>query len=367
MRYAEFFHLKPVQVALLIVVLAGVFLLGRCSGPEPVVDKEPEIIQPETVIPDTAPAIAEEETGHSDCRKKIQFYKQYYGFQWDEDGFTYRVPQSEECITTIYREYREYSEYRAPEQKRRFSRPVILLKPSWKKKRVEPPGNSVKEVFSDLFLGYDKAACAGDLVPAVWASVAALEARSILYGIGPFSDCSGIFHRVLMGVKKRCPDHEYPLAEQYRNSRELARWYHEQGELILIKDVLRRTDLIRPGMVLFYGRGGSVYSNFTVDDLVSTRAGIDHLGVVVSVARDKAGEVASYKLFHGHGRKGKTAASVTNWHKRTPTRAGYPPFGNGRQQLLAAARIVRPEVTEASVEPVKLEKLMKRKGREEDL
>ncbi|MCI5165646.1 MAG: hypothetical protein D3903_06005, partial [Candidatus Electrothrix sp. GM3_4] len=45
MRYAEFFHLKPVQIALLIVALAGAFLLGRCSGPEPT--KEPvQVEQP---------------------------------------------------------------------------------------------------------------------------------------------------------------------------------------------------------------------------------------------------------------------------------------------------------------------------------
>lgn len=188
---------------------------------------------------------------------------------------------------------------------------------------------------------YDASVCAGDMGIAVRAAVADLEVKSILYGIGPLSDCSGIFHRVLMGVQKRCPGYEYPSLEQYRDSRALARWYHEQGELVLIEDALQHTDLIRPGMVLFFGRSGKVYKNFTVNDLVATRAGIDHLGVVISVATNKSGQLTSYRLFHGYGRKGKTPASTTNWHKRKPTRAKYPPFGNGRQQLVAAARIVR--------------------------
>ena len=129
-----------------------------------------------------------------------------------------------------------------------------------------------------------------------------------------------------MGVKKRCPDHNYPPIETYRDSRDLARWYHEQGELFLIDDALQHTDLIRPGMVLFYGRGGKAYKNFTVNDLVTTRAGIDHVGVVVSVVRDDDGEVVNYKLFHGYGRKGKTKAATTNWHKRNPTRAVIRPL-----------------------------------------
>ncbi|MCI5168761.1 MAG: hypothetical protein D3903_22380 [Candidatus Electrothrix sp. GM3_4] len=148
-----------------------------------------------------------------------------------------------------------------------------------------------------------------------------------------------------MGVKKSCPDHAYPPLKQYRDSRDIARWYQEHGELVLIKNALKSTRLIRPGMVFFFGHSGSVYKNFTVNDLVSSRAGIDHLGVVVSVAKNAAGQVTSYRLFHGHGRKGKTKASITNWHKRNPTRTSYPPFGNGRQQLVAAAQIIRLRAT----------------------
>ena len=152
---------------------------------------------------------------------------------------------------------------------------------------------------------------------------------------------TGILHRVLMGVKKHCPDYEYPPPEHYRDSRDLARWYHERGELIIIRNASAQSDLIRPGVVLFYGRAGVVYKNPSISTLLSSRHGIYHVGIVARVYRDKAGNVAGYELFHGHGRRGRTKASRTE-HQRTPTRAGYPPFGNGRQQLVAAARIVRP-------------------------
>ncbi|MCI5126283.1 MAG: hypothetical protein D3925_17865 [Candidatus Electrothrix sp. AR5] len=230
-----------------------------------------------------------------------------------------------------------------PEQKESLPRPVVLLKPSGKKERIAPPGRFVQKFIPDIS-GKNNAqvACEGGLVPAMRATVAFLESRSILYGIGPLSDCSGIFHRVLLGVKRRCPDHEYPSLKGYRDSRDLARWYHEQGELILIRNALERPDLIRPGMVFFFGRRGTKYRNFTVKELLTGRRGIRHVGVVTRVHKNKSGKITSYDLFHGHGRRGKTVASITRWHRRTPTRAGYPPFGNGRQQLVAAARLVRP-------------------------
>ncbi|XCN73645.1 MAG: hypothetical protein Q3M24_02510 [Candidatus Electrothrix aestuarii] len=219
---------------------------------------------------------------------------------------------------------------------------IVSLRPLRKKQRIAPPEKSVQMDFSGHLSGDDQAAYTEGLLPAVRTTVASLEARSILYGVGPLSDCSGILHRVLMGVKKRCPDYEYPTPEHYRDSRDLARWYHERGELILIKNALAQAELIRPGVVLFYGRTGVVYRNPSVNTLLSSRHGIYHVGIVARVYRDKAGKVAGYELFHGHGRKGRTKASRTRWHQRTPTRAAYPPFGNGRQQLVAAARLVRP-------------------------
>ncbi|MCI5141611.1 MAG: hypothetical protein D3909_07760 [Candidatus Electrothrix sp. ATG1] len=169
--------------------------------------------------------------------------------------------------------------------------------------------------------------------------VTALEKKNLLYATQPLTDCSGIFHRVVQGLQHRCPGKEFPSVQKHRDSRALAGWYHERGQLQLIENAVESTDLLRPGAVLFFGKNGSVYKDFSVDDLLVPRKGIAHLGVVVNVHKDASGKVVHYELFHGHGRKGKTPASVTNWHKRTPTRAGYPAFGNGRQQWVAIARL----------------------------
>jgi hypothetical protein len=354
MKYVDLFHLKPVQIVLLIATLAGAFVLGRCSGPEPVkepvrveqqplseqpaekkepaVEKKNEPVQPECGSTVDGPApVPTTETAE---QEEVQFDEQCRDIRLDAQCcvFPFLHPAGGGTIICV-----------APEQKESLPRPVIRLKPSGKKKRIAPPGRSVQESVPDI-IGKDdgQAACEGGLIPALRATVAFLESRSILYGIGPLSDCSGIFHRVLLGVKRRCPDHAYPSPKHYRDSRDLARWYHEQGELILIRNALERPDLIRPGMVFFFGRGGVRYRNFTVKGLLSRRGGIHHVGVVTRVHKDTSGKVISYELFHGHGRRGRTAASITRWHKRTPTRAGYPPFGNGREQLVAAARLVRP-------------------------
>jgi hypothetical protein len=193
---------------------------------------------------------------------------------------------------------------------------------------------------SEILSAPQSAQCwVGDVATPLREVVTALERKSLLYATKPLTDCSGIFHRVLLGLKYRCPAKDFPSVEKHRDSRALARWYHERGKLQLIKNAVKSTDLLKPGVVLFFGKNGFAYNDFSVEDLLMPQKGIAHLGVVVKVHRNKSGQVLNYELFHGHGRKGKTPASITNWHKRTPSRAGYPPLGNGRQQWVAIARL----------------------------
>jgi hypothetical protein len=166
-----------------------------------------------------------------------------------------------------------------------------------------------------------------------------LESQKLLYNSKPFTDCSGIFHRVLREIKKKCPDYDVPDAEQYRDTRELARWYFNQGELIVIEDPFAAADLIKPGAVLFFGYRDKKYKNINPTALFGS-AGIEHMGVVVDVQRDKYQRVIGYGLFHGQT-TGKIA-SITRFHLRTPTRPNLPPFGNWNQQWVAFARIVKP-------------------------
>ncbi|MCI5209602.1 MAG: hypothetical protein D3910_12610 [Candidatus Electrothrix sp. ATG2] len=399
MRYADLLQLKPVQVVLFIAVLVGAFVLGKCLMPKPLEETSPVLLPlPETKKEEGVQAVAKEEIRFDEQCRDVRLdaqcsllppflLRKCSTTASPEETFpvlfSFSEPAKQEKMQVVAGGEVRFDEqcqdvrldaqcsllplflpeggwgmiiYAELEQQERLAPPIVLLKPLRKKRRIAQPGRSVQEYSpvlfgknvllkplrkkqrialpkksvqkypSDIFGADGQSACTGGVMPAVLTTVASLEARSIRYGTGPLSDCSGIFHRVLMGVKKRCPDHNYPSLKRYRDSRDLVRWYREQGELIWIKDALKRTDVIRPGMVMFYGRRGSVR----------------HVGVVVSVARDKNGKVVSYKLFHGHGRRGRTAASTTNWHKRNPDRASYPPFGNGQQQLIAAARIVRP-------------------------
>jgi hypothetical protein len=328
MKPADLLHLQSVRLVLLITALVGAFFLGRCSRQEPP-DEPPPAVSPR-------PERTEQKNEQAVEQVKFRFDEQCRDVLYEIQACIVPV-----CPSAGQRN--RSSILILPEQKKTLPHSIILLQPSGKKKRIAPPGRSVQEAVPDVFGRDDgQVVCKGDLISAVLATVAALEDQSILYGIGPLSDCSGIFHRVLMGVKKRFPAYAYPSPEQYRDSRDLARWYHERGELILIRNAVLQSDLIRPGMVLFFGRGGTVYRNFTVQRLLNRQGGIHHVGVVTRVHKDRAGQVVGYELFHGHGRRGRTAASITRWHERRPSRAGYPPFGNGREQLVAVARIVRP-------------------------
>lgn len=187
------------------------------------------------------------------------------------------------------------------------------------------------------------AQCSGEILELsdpVFEAASQISADSLWYNSEPLSDCSGTFHRVLRHMKQQCPDHEYPMPAEYRDTRDLGRWYHEKGELVLIQDALVMADLIKPGAVMFYGYRDAVYENFAAEELFEHGSGIEHMGVVVSIDTLDDGTVKSYKLFHG--RRPGTVAGVTNWHRREPSRSNYPPYGNGRQQWIAMARIVNP-------------------------
>ena len=69
----------------------------------------------------------------------------------------------------------------------------------------------------------------------------------------PGSDCSGIFHRVLDGLSVRCGCFSPPSYRDYRSTRQLAQWYHEQGDLLRVTDPLKDSELIGIGAVMFSG------------------------------------------------------------------------------------------------------------------
>lgn len=160
---------------------------------------------------------------------------------------------------------------------------------------------------------------------------------SLQYNVEPFSDCSGVFLRFLDSLEIRCPKMDYPDPASYRDSRALARWYHETGKLIRVEEPLNMAQYIKPGSVMFYGGRGVENKELSLDDLFA-HGGINHVGVVTEV-EEKGGEIVGYSLFHGQ-RPGKLA-STTKYHKKEyRNRPNYPAYGNGTEQWVAVAPIV---------------------------
>ena len=213
---------------------------------------------------------------------------------------------------------------------------------------VPPPPPRIPDA-SDwaVLAGLDnyEAACGGEdtfvsLGEPIEAIAKGLE--GVMYNSEPLSDCSGMFHRVLKSIQERCPNHTTPAPEQARDTRDLARWYHFHGELVLVHDALAMSELIKPGAVLFYGHNAKRYEKFTADDLFGSpekKGYIEHMGVVVRVERDAEGTITNYHLFHGR-RTGKPS-KITTWHVREK-KPVHPPYGNGNQQWVAVARLLGP-------------------------
>ncbi|NIN37022.1 MAG: hypothetical protein GTN46_12490 [Gammaproteobacteria bacterium] len=164
-----------------------------------------------------------------------------------------------------------------------------------------------------------------------------LEAQAIPYNSIPLSDCSGMFHRVLLMLDSTCPGNNFPTYRQQRSTRQLAEWYHHRGNLVLVHDAMASSYLIKPGAVMFFGKRGKRYADFNANDLFTRSRGIEHMGVVISVQEDKRGRVVSYRMFHGRksGNIAKATTHLRHYHSKS-----YPAYGNGSQQWVAVARIV---------------------------
>ena len=196
-------------------------------------------------------------------------------------------------------------------------------------------------------------------------------------------DCSGNFLRVSSYVAGQCEDARPMLAasegvvdwipnggtknvfqgtvkeweedgQRYaaRTTRDSARWYHKQGlfrplyhgssggllEPTAAMQAFRNQ--IKPGMVLWYGRKGQRYTERSgLNKLFAPQIGIVHMGVVHSVQRDEAGDIVSYKLYHGRRViKGEFDNGITD-HKWDAW-SGQPPFGNGPDPVVGWAPLL---------------------------
>jgi len=174
-----------------------------------------------------------------------------------------------------------------------------------------------------------------------------LEAKKLMYDQKPFTDCSGIFHRVLDSLGRRCPEYTLPDPATHRSSRGIAEWYHEQGDFIQIKDPVASAKYIKPGAVMFYASGRLNPDSLSTEQLFNP-GGIRHIGVVVEVQKEEDGTISSYTLFHG--RSSGKIASKTDYHDLEPSRSSYPAYGNGRDHWVGVAPIAANKMEEGGDE-----------------
>lgn len=172
----------------------------------------------------------------------------------------------------------------------------------------------------------------GDVLTPLLRIVRYLHTQRIMYNSASLSDCSGMFHRIVQSFQAQCSGYALPHPVRDRTSRQIARWYARQGRFTVVTNPWKQASLIRPGMVMFYGRTGRRYVDLGRPSLIPVTRSIGHLGVVVAVRRDRQGRILGYHLFHGR-RPGKPAA-ITTYHTRNHPTA---PFGNGVEQWIGIA------------------------------
>lgn len=159
------------------------------------------------------------------------------------------------------------------------------------------------------------------------------------------NDCSGMFHQVLSEVQTRCPNHTLPSLSEARSTRDLAKWYHEIGELVIVNNEEDMAELIKPGAVLFFGHSGKRYKRIKARELYGSKSRkgiVEHMGIVTGVERgivNGKDVVTNYHLFHG--RYTGRPSAITKWHPMKETKE-HPAYGNGDQQWVAVARILSP-------------------------
>jgi hypothetical protein len=179
-----------------------------------------------------------------------------------------------------------------------------------------------------------------DLGPLLVRFADSLLALDLPYSHARATDCSGIFIRFNEFLGRHCPTTDFPTLAQVRSTRDLLGYYHARQQLVLIKDPSASDSLLQPGTIMFYthgNRGGQL--RITPDNMTSL---VSHVGIVYAVERDTStGRVLRYELFHA--RNQQYGIDITGHHRREPAgaQAAYP-YGNGRQQWMAAAPLALP-------------------------
>jgi len=184
-----------------------------------------------------------------------------------------------------------------------------------------------------------------------------LENEKLAYVVSQGQDCSGIFHKIKNIFQKRLPalkegsQYTYPTFKKDRSSRQIADWYHQKGNLLIVEDPISSKNSIRPGSVMFFGQAGKLYKDMTIEMLTDRDNGytkdgaIQHVAVVTSVRTDQNGDLVDYTMMHARYPNGPHASrsgskAVQSTSARNKALVAPYPFGHWTQQWVAVANIV---------------------------
>ena len=197
-----------------------------------------------------------------------------------------------------------------------------------------------------------------DITPAIdW-----MRDQKIIYTQNPSNEwrdctiCPNVQLAAPPGVRKyvRGGDNDRPGPEEARSTRALAKWYDDRGQFIPIyydgtnpqdapATLVALRNKIKTGTVLWFspdvpmkadGKAG-LYRDDT------KRGVINHMGTVVSVTRDEAGNVTGWKMYHGQNPSLHNGVTEHYW-KRSGRSRPVPQGGYGQQRIVGFAESIIP-------------------------
>ncbi len=184
-----------------------------------------------------------------------------------------------------------------------------------------------------------------------------LEKAQLAYVSSLGQDCSGIYHKIKDILQTRLPalkegsQYMYPQYNVDRSSRQIADWYYQNGNLLIVEDPIASKNSIRPGAVMFFGQAGKLFSDITIEMLTDrdnnyTKDGaIQHIAVVTSIRTDENGDLIDYTMMHARYPGGPAASrsgskEVQSTSARSRDKVAPYPFGHWTQQWVAVSNIV---------------------------
>jgi hypothetical protein len=207
-----------------------------------------------------------------------------------------------------------------------------------------------------------------DITPAIdW-----MRSQHILYTQSPsdeWRDCSGNFLRLSSRIATICPglhlaappgikafvkggDNQRPGREEARSTRGLARWYDDRDAFIPVyydatnpldapATLVQFRNRIKTGTVLWFSPRVPLSAGGKEGLYAEQGGAINHMGTVISVTRDQAGNVTGWDMYHGQNPRLHNEVTSHLW-KRSGRSRPVPQGGYGSQRIVGFAESIIP-------------------------